>query len=78
MYRVFGSECPQCGADIIAPERSEHVCDHCIRHTWSCDACGGCFEDLVHLPAAHLTVASSAHGASRQLAVAAHFLCRAT
>jgi hypothetical protein len=49
--RVLGSECPQCGADVIAPEWSEHVSDHCIRNVWSCDACGRGFEDLVCLPA---------------------------
>jgi hypothetical protein len=52
--RVLGSECPQCGADVIAPEWSEHVSDHCIRNVWSCDACGRGFEDLVCLSAAEL------------------------
>jgi hypothetical protein len=52
--RVLGSECPQCGADVIAPEWSEHVSDHCIRNVWSCDACGRDFDDLVCLPALNM------------------------
>ena len=68
MYRVFGSECAHCGADIIAPERSEHVCDRCIRNVWSCDSCGRRFEDLVYLPVSQLTLAPSAHSTSTKLA----------
>jgi hypothetical protein len=49
VYRVFGDQCAQCRADIIAPEWSEHLSDDCIRHVWSCDACGYQFEDTVHL-----------------------------
>ena len=49
MYRVFGNQCAQCRADIIAPVWSEHLSDYCIRHVWSCDACGYQFEDTVHL-----------------------------
>jgi hypothetical protein len=54
MHSAFGSKCPQCGADLIAPEWSQHVCDRCIRHVWSCDACGRRFQDLVCLPAPSL------------------------
>src|SRR5262249_20608145 len=32
VQRVFGSQCPQGGADIIAPEWSEHVSAHCSKH----------------------------------------------
>ena len=82
MYKIFGSACPQCGADIIAPERSEHVCDHCIHNVWSCDGCGRRFEHLVWLPAPELTMASSAHDASTKLAefdpICRPLLCRAT
>jgi C4-type Zn-finger protein len=46
---VFGSACPQCGEDIIAPEWSEHVSAHCVRNVWSCEACGYRFEDAVYL-----------------------------
>ena len=38
-----------CPADIIAPEWSEHVSDLCVRHVWSCEACGYQFEDTVYL-----------------------------
>jgi transposase-like protein len=50
MQGVFGSECPQCGAYLIAPEWSKHVSDQCIRNVWSCDSCERRFEDLVFLP----------------------------
>ena len=54
MYRVFGGECPQCGADVIAPEWSEHVSAHCVRDTWSCDTCDFQFEEVVCLSASDL------------------------
>ena len=54
MNRVLGSECPQCGADVIAPEWSEHVSTLWVRNVWSCEACGHRFEDLVCLSAAEL------------------------
>src|SRR5215472_13324655 len=38
--RVSVNQCAQCQADIIAPEWSEHQSDYCVRHYWSCDACG--------------------------------------
>jgi C4-type Zn-finger protein len=48
--RVSVNECAQCRADIIAaPEWSEHLSDYCVRHYWSCDACGYRFEDTVYL-----------------------------
>jgi C4-type Zn-finger protein len=46
---VFGSACPQCGGDLIAPEWSEHVSAHCVRNVWSCEACGYQFEHAVYL-----------------------------
>ena len=81
MNRGLGSECPQCGADVIAPEWSEHVSDHCILNVWSCDACGRGFEDLVCLPAPQLNM--QADGTSAKLAKIgpirrAPFLWRAT
>ena len=54
MYRVFGGECPQCGADVIAPEWSERVSAHCVRNTWSCDTCDFQFEEVVCLSASDL------------------------
>jgi hypothetical protein len=47
--RVSVNECAQCSADIIAPEWSEHLSDYCVRHYWSCDACGYRYEDTVYL-----------------------------
>jgi ribosomal protein L37AE/L43A len=47
--RVAGNECAQCGADIIAPDWSEHLSDHCVRNVWSCEDCGYQFEDTVYL-----------------------------
>ena len=39
--------CAKCGADMIAPEWSDHVSDRCVRNIWSCEACGYQFEDTV-------------------------------
>jgi C4-type Zn-finger protein len=52
--RVLVKQCPQCRADIIAPESSEHLSNYCIRHVWSCEACGYQFEDTVCLSAREL------------------------
>jgi ribosomal protein L37AE/L43A len=46
---VIGNQCAQCRADIIAPEWSEHLSDHCVRNVWSCEVCGYRFEDAVYL-----------------------------
>ena len=46
---VTANQCAQCREDIIAPEWSEHLSDDCIRHVWSCEACGYRFEDTVYL-----------------------------
>jgi ribosomal protein L37AE/L43A len=43
------NQCAQCRGDIIAPEWSEHLSDHCVRNVWSCEACGYQFEDTVYL-----------------------------
>jgi hypothetical protein len=43
--------CRQRGADIIAPEWSEHLSEYRVRHTWSCEGCGYQFEDTVYLTA---------------------------
>jgi hypothetical protein len=42
------SKCAQCGADMIAPECSEHVSDCRVRNLWSCEACGYRLEDTVY------------------------------
>ena len=43
--------CPQCSSLLLAPHWSEHVNERCIRHAWSCDACGHEFETAVFFPA---------------------------
>ena len=69
MNRVTGNECAQCGADIIAPEWSGHLSDYCIRHMWSCDACGYQFEDTACLSAREEADASWTPSNSRGLAI---------
>jgi ribosomal protein L37AE/L43A len=49
--RVSVSKCAQCGADMIAPEWSEHVSDRRVRNFWSCEVCGYRFEDTVYFSA---------------------------
>ena len=44
--------CPQCNAWLLAPDWSEYLSERCVRHTWSCDACGYEFETAVFFPAA--------------------------
>ncbi len=46
--RLF-APCAQCGDALLGPEWSEHVSERCIRHFWSCDACGYQFETTVVL-----------------------------
>jgi len=47
-----GNNCPQCGQWLLAPDWSEYLSERCVRHTWSCDACGYQFETTVVFPAA--------------------------
>jgi ribosomal protein L37AE/L43A len=49
VIRISVNQCAQCRADIVAPEWSEHLSDYCIRHVWSCDACGYRFENTDYL-----------------------------
>jgi ribosomal protein L37AE/L43A len=49
--RVLLGECAFCGADMIAPEGSEHVSGHCVRNVWLCEACGREIKDTVYLSA---------------------------
>jgi rubredoxin len=55
VHKEFGHECPQCGADGIAPEWSELVSAHCVRNMWSCDICEFQFEERVCLSKSKLT-----------------------
>jgi rubredoxin len=45
------NNCPQCSASLLAPNWSEHLSERCVRHTWSCEACGYEFETAVFFPA---------------------------
>ena len=44
--------CPQCSAWLLAPDWSEYLSERCVRHTWSCDACGYQFETAVYFSTA--------------------------
>jgi hypothetical protein len=46
------NNCPQCREWLLAPDWSEYLDDRCVRHTWSCDACGYQFETAVYFSAA--------------------------
>jgi hypothetical protein len=41
------NNCPQCSAWLLAPDWSEYLNERCVRHTWSCEACGYEFETSV-------------------------------
>ena len=43
--------CAQCGDPLVAPQWSEHVSERCVRHLWSCEACGYEFETSIYLRA---------------------------
>src|ERR1700745_3392553 len=49
--------CPQCSAWVLAPDWSEHFNERCVRHSWSCDACGHGFETTVVFPEVQKTAA---------------------
>jgi len=40
----FGTDCVQCGNELIAPERSEYRDRRQIVHLWHCPKCDYCFE----------------------------------
>ena len=40
--------CEQCDSLLSEPEWSEQVSQRCIKHLWSCDACGYQFEQSVY------------------------------
>lgn len=43
---TFGTNCVQCGSELIAPERSEYCSRGRIRHLWLCPKCSTAFESL--------------------------------
>src|ERR1700722_3524283 len=45
------NNCPQCQAWLLAPDWSEHLDERCVRHAWSCEACGYAFETAVFFSA---------------------------
>jgi hypothetical protein len=49
--------CPQCQAWLLAPDWSEHLNERCVRHSWSCEACGYEFETAVFFSAAEAVAA---------------------
>jgi hypothetical protein len=50
------NNCPQCSAWLLAPDWSEYLSERCVRHTWSCEACGYEFETAVFFTASpHLS-----------------------
>ena len=61
--RYFGRpSCPKCGELVIAPESSECLSGHDIRHSWVCDGCDYRFKTLIRFNAAssdQVIVASS-------------------
>ena len=48
----YGTACVRCNYTLIAPDWSEYVSEHQVRHSWSCESCGNQFETLddVHPP----------------------------
>jgi hypothetical protein len=46
------NSCPQCSESLLAPDWSEYLSERCVRHTWSCEACGYQFETAVVFPKA--------------------------
>ena len=51
------NSCPQCQAWLLAPDWSEHLNERCVRHSWSCEACGYEFETTVFFSAAQAVAA---------------------
>jgi hypothetical protein len=45
------NQCAQCGDAIVAPDWSEYLSEHCVRHTWWCETCGYQFESTAYFPA---------------------------
>jgi hypothetical protein len=47
---LFGICCVQCGNELIAPERTEHLDRQVIRHFWRCPKCCARFESFPRFP----------------------------
>ena len=46
----FGHQlCPLCLYSLVAPDASQHISEHAIKHIWFCEACGTEFATLVKL-----------------------------
>jgi hypothetical protein len=48
-HSPYGIACVCCDDRLIAPNWSEYVTEHHVRHAWSCDSCGHQFETSDHL-----------------------------
>ena len=49
-HNFFGHQsCPQCANALVAPDASQHISEHTIKHVWFCEACGTEFATLVKL-----------------------------
>jgi uncharacterized protein with PIN domain len=48
-YSPYGIACILCNDSLIAPNWSEYVSEHHVRHSWSCESCGQQFETSEHL-----------------------------
>jgi primosomal protein N' len=42
----YGIACVRCNFTLIAPDWSDYVNEHQVRHSWSCESCGHQFETL--------------------------------
>jgi primosomal protein N' len=42
----YGIVCVRCNYTLIAPNWSEYVSEHQVRHSWCCENCGQQFETL--------------------------------
>jgi hypothetical protein len=56
-YSPYGIACIRCDDRLIAPNWSEYVSEHHVRHSWSCDSCGHRFETSDHLRVTRTTKA---------------------
>jgi hypothetical protein len=46
----FGTDCVQCGSELIAPEWTEYRNERQVHHVWRCWDCDREFESIVSLP----------------------------
>jgi primosomal protein N' len=46
----YGIACIRCDERLIAPNWSEYVSKHQVRHSWFCESCGHQFETLADVP----------------------------